>query len=88
MKGMTAEEYTISIGLARGTIMDSVQGGFLEIKGGASVLEPTHQLRLQTYLSLIENTPLTIQTTRPVGIEFGSRLNRWGVCIQAPPGVP
>jgi RHS repeat-associated protein len=77
-----------STGLARGTIMDSVQGGFLEIKGGSSVLESTYQLRLQTYRSLIENTPLTIQTARPVGAEFGQWLNRWGVSVQAPPRVP
>jgi len=68
--------------------MDSVQGGFLEIKGGGSVLESTYQLRLQTYRSLIETTPLTIQTTRPISIEFGQWLNRWGVTIEAPPIFP
>jgi len=77
-----------STGLARGTIMDSVQGGFLEIKGGSSVLDFTEQLRLQTYRSLIESTPYTIQTTRPVSIEFGQWLSRWGGRIEAPPGVP
>jgi RHS repeat-associated protein len=80
-------EYTPR-GLARGTILDSVEGGFLEIKGGASALESTYQLRLQTYRSLIENTPFTIQTTRPVGIEFGQWLNRWSVSIHPPPGAP
>jgi hypothetical protein len=69
-------------------LMDSVQGGFLEIKGGSSALESTYQLRLQTYRSVVENTPLTIQTTRPVGIQFGQWLDRWGVSIQVPPGFP
>jgi len=75
-------------GLPRGTILDSVEGGFLEIKGGRSILDSTYQLRLQTYRSLVENTPLTIQTTRPVSIEFGQWFTRWGGRIEAPPGVP
>ena len=77
-----------STGLPRGTIMDSVEGGLLEIKAGSSVLDSTYQLRLQTYRSPVENTPLTIQTTRPVGSEFGQCLDRWGVSIQVPPVAP
>jgi RHS repeat-associated protein len=75
-------------GLPRGTILDSVQDGFLEIKGGTSILDSTYQLRLQTYRSLIEITPLTIQTTRPVAPSFADWLSRWGAKVQAPPTVP
>lgn len=74
-------KYT-STGLARGTILDSVDNGYLEIKAGNSVLENTYQLRLQTFRSLVDGVPLTIQTTRPVSIEFGQWLTRWGVNIE------
>ncbi len=69
-------------GLLKGTTIDATQGGFLEIKGGSSVLDSTYQLRLQTYRSLIENKPFTIQTTRPVNQTFSDWLQRWGVKVE------
>src|SRR6185503_14937854 len=75
-------KYTQS-GLPRGTIIDSAQGGLLEIKGGTSMLNTSYQLRLQTYQSLIEGVPFSIQTTRPVNSSFMQYLQRWGVTVQS-----
>ena len=69
-------------GLLRGTTLDATDAGFLEIKGGTSTLNSTYQLRLQTYRSLIEETPYTIRTTRPVNSTFGDWLQRWGVKVE------
>lgn len=74
-----------STGLARGTVLDSVESGFSEIKSGSSTLDSTYQLRLQTYRALIEKTPLTIYTNRPVDLEFGRWLNPRGVQIEPLP---
>jgi hypothetical protein len=75
-----------SRGLARGTVLDSVEGGLAEIKSGASVLNSTYQLRLQTYRAVVEERPLKIYTNRPVDLEFGQWLNPWGVRIEPLPG--
>jgi hypothetical protein len=72
-------------GLARGTVLDSVASELAEIKSGASVLDSTYQLRLQTYRSVIEKLPLTIYTSRPVDIDFGQWLNPHGVRIKPLP---
>ena len=71
-------------GLPKGTIFDGTLGGNLEIKGGSSMLNSTYQLRLQTYRSLKTNTPLTIETTRPINPTFQNWLNRWGVSVARP----
>ena len=76
-------KYT-SGGLLRGSILEATEPGFLEIKSGRSVLNSTYQLRLQTYRSLVEDTPYTIRTTRPVNPQFRSWLERWGVTIENP----
>ncbi|MFG1459718.1 hypothetical protein V5F62_25265, partial [Xanthobacter sp. VTT E-85237] len=71
-------------GLAKGTIFDGTLGGNLELKGGSSMLDSTYQLRLQTYRSLTTDTPLTIETTRPINPAFQSWLDRWGVSVVRP----
>ncbi len=74
-------------GQVKGTIFDGVSDtGYLEIKGGRSELNSTYQLRLQTYKSLVDNKPLTIQTTRPVNPEFQKWLDSWGVKVVKPGG--
>ncbi|WP_156420451.1 MULTISPECIES: hypothetical protein [unclassified Sphingopyxis] len=73
-----------SSGLPKGTIFDGATGGNLEIKGGASMLDSSYQLRLQTYRSLKTNTPFTIETTRPINPAFKSWLDRWGVSVARP----
>jgi len=73
-------------GLARGTVVDSVESGLAEIKSGSSVLNSTYQLRLQTYRSVIEDQPLSIFTDRPIDIQFGQWLSPWGVRIEPMPG--
>lgn len=71
-----------------GTISDSAAGGgLLEIKGGSSTLNSSYQLRLQTYNSVVNNVPLTIETTRPVNPTFMNYLQNWGVTVK-PPGTP
>jgi RHS repeat-associated protein len=67
-----------------GTISDSTQGGLLEIKSGSSTLNSSYQLRLQTYNSVVNNVPLTIQTTRPVNPTFMNYLQNWGVTVRPP----
>lgn len=79
-----APRYTTT-GLARGTVLDSVDAGFAEIKSGSSTLDSTYQLRLQTYRALVENQPLTIYTNRPVDVQFGHWLNPRGVQIEPLP---
>jgi hypothetical protein len=69
-------------GQLRGTILDSVETGFLELKHGRSVLGSTYQLRLQTYRALIEGKPLTLRTKRPINPAFREWLIRWGVKIE------
>jgi len=71
-------------GLAKGTIFDGTLGGNLELKGGSSMLDSSYQLRLQTYRSLTTDTPLTIETTRPINPAFQSWLDRWGVSVVRP----
>ncbi len=75
-------------GLARGTVLDSVAGGLAEIKSGASLLDSTYQLRLQTYLSLVEKKPLTLYTSRPLTAGFGQWLDPHGVAIKPLPPEP
>lgn len=69
-----------------GTIYDASLGnGLGEIKTGSSVLNSSYQLRLQTYGSLVNDTPLTIYTSRPVNPTFSDWLTRWGVGVQPLP---
>ncbi len=68
-----------------GTISDSTTGGgLLEIKGGSSTLNSSYQLRLQTYNSVVNNIPMTIETPRPVNSTFMDYLQRWGVKVTSP----
>ncbi|WP_200955677.1 hypothetical protein, partial [Massilia sp. Root418] len=71
-------------GLAKGTIFDGTEKGYLEIKGGKSELNSSYQLRLQTYKALIDKKPYTIQTTRPVNQSFKSWLDAWGAKLERP----
>jgi hypothetical protein len=71
-------------GLPQGTIFDATQGGLLEIKSGSSVLDSSYQLRLQTYYSLKNDLPFTLETARPINPTFQSWLNRWGVTVRPP----
>jgi hypothetical protein len=74
-------------GQLKGTIFDGVlSAGYLEIKGSSSVLDSTYQLRLQTYKSLIDSQPFTIQTTRAVSPTFQKYLDNWGVKVVKPGG--
>ncbi|MDR2240738.1 MAG: hypothetical protein LBE33_09875 [Zoogloeaceae bacterium] len=69
-----------------GTIYDASLGtGLGEIKTGSSVLNSSYQLRLQTYGSLVNDTPFTIFTSRPVNPTFGDWLTRWGVEVKPLP---
>ena len=62
-------KYTM-LGIPRGTVLDSTEGGYAEIKSGHSPLRASYQLRLQTYKSVIDERPLTIYTNRPASAEF------------------
>jgi hypothetical protein len=84
-KAVVGDARYTSRGLARGTVLDSVEPGFAEIKSGASPLDSTYQLRLQTYRALVERQPLTIYTNRPVDADFGRWLNPRGVHIEPLP---
>lgn len=75
-------------GLARGTVLDSVSRELAEIKSGASPLDSTYQLRLQTYRSVVEKRPLTVYTNRPLGPGFGRRLHPHGVAVKPLPAEP
>jgi hypothetical protein len=78
-------QYT-SEGNLVGTKFDSMTGGsYLEIKSGTSPLNSSYQLRLQTYFSVVNNVPYTIQTTRPLNPTFSQYLQFWGVNVQLPP---
>lgn len=57
-------------GLYKGTVLDSTECGYTEIKSGKSPLRASYQLRLQTYKSVIDGRPLTIYTDRPTNKEF------------------
>jgi hypothetical protein len=70
--------FIIVAGLAT---FDATDAGFLEIKTGKSVLNSSYQMRLQNYRSLMENTPYTIQTSRPIN-QFKAWLDFWGVTVE------
>ena len=72
-------------GLARGTVLDSVERELAEIKSGSSPLMSTYQLRLQTYRAVMEERPLKIYTNRPVDTDFRQWLDPWGVRIEPLP---
>jgi hypothetical protein len=57
-------------GLYKGTVLDSTECGYTEIKSGKSPLRASYQLRLQTYKSVIDKRPFTIYTDRPTNKEF------------------
>jgi len=73
-------------GFPRGTILDSVEGEFAEIKSGQSALSPTYQLRLQAFRAWAESRPLKIYTNRPVDPEFERWGKPLGVAIEPLPG--
>jgi len=75
-------------GLARGTVLDSVSRELAEIKSGASPLDSTYQLRLQTYRSVVEKRPLIVYTNRPLKPGFGRRLRPHGVAVKPLPAEP
>lgn len=77
-----------SAGLVRGTVLDSVSAGLAEIKSGASPLESTYQLRLQTFRSVVENKPLTLYTSRPPRPGFGRWLDPHKVAVKPLPSEP
>ena len=83
-KAMVGDAQYTKGGQLKGTIFDSTSNGYLEIKGGASTLNSTYQLRLQTYKSVIDNQPFTLQTTRPVNPAFSNYLDFWGVNVVKP----
>ncbi|WP_230626715.1 hypothetical protein, partial [Ralstonia solanacearum] len=70
-----------------GTIYDGkpATGGLAELKNGSSTLDSSYQLRLQTYGALINDTPLTIYTGRPVNSTFSQWLKNWGVDVKPLP---
>ncbi|MCA3078637.1 MAG: hypothetical protein ING71_07615 [Rhodocyclaceae bacterium] len=67
-----------------GTIFDVTKGGFTEYKSGASMLDSSYQLRLQTYRSVTTETPFSIVTSRPVNPRFQQSLDFWGVNVVPP----
>lgn len=71
-------------GQLKATIFDGIEGGYWEIKGGTSELASSYQLRLQTYKSVVDRVPYTIQTTRPVNQSFQAYLDFWGVNVVKP----
>ena len=72
-------------GFPRGTILDSVEGEFAEIKSGGSALSTTYQLRLQAFRAWTEARPLKIYTNRPVDPEFERWRKPLGVAIEPLP---
>jgi len=62
--------------------------GLAEIKTGTHTLDSSYQLRLQTYGSVVNDTPLTIYTSRPVSPTFSDYLTRWGVSVKPLPTLP
>ena len=72
-------------GLVRGTVIDSVQKGFAEIKSGASVLGSTYQLRLQAYRSVVEDQAFKLYTSRPLDTQFARWLRPLGVKVRPLP---
>lgn len=73
-------------GQLTGTIFDSTDNGYLEIKGGSSPLDTSYQLRLQTYFSVVNNEPYTLMTSRPITPGFQQYLDFWGVNVAPPAG--
>ncbi|WP_325089071.1 hypothetical protein [Burkholderia contaminans] len=68
------------------TIYDgSTTTGLAELKNGSSSLGSSYQLRLQTYGSVVNGTPFTIYTSRPVNPTFSQYLNNWGVTVKPLP---
>ena len=82
---VVGDPHYTATGLVRGTVLDSVAAGLAEIKSGASVLDSSYQLRLQTYRALEERRPLTIYTSRPVGPDFQRWLGPHGVAVKPLP---
>ena len=74
-----------SRGLARGTVLDSTEGGLVEIKSGSSELDSTYQLRLQTYRSVIEKKRLTLYTSRIIPASLRQWLSPKGVEVRPLP---
>ncbi len=72
-------------GYARGTVVDSADRGFAEIKSGRSRLGPSYQLRLQAFRAVVEDQPLHIYTNRPVAEEFSRWLGPLGVKVEPLP---
>lgn len=72
-------------GFPRGTILDSVEGEFAEIKSGQSALSATYQLRLQAFRAWAEARPLKIYTNRPIDPEFDRWRKPLGVAIEPLP---
>lgn len=75
-------------GLARGTVLDSVEPGLAEVKSGASMLESSYQLRLQAFRAAAERRPLTLYTSRPLGPGLGHWLGPHGVRVSPLPPEP
>jgi hypothetical protein len=82
---VVGDPHYTATGLVRGTVLDSVAAGLAEIKSGASVLESSYQLRLQTFRALAERRPLTLYTSRPVGSDFRRWLDPHGVAVKPLP---
>jgi len=83
-KAMVGEPKYTPGGQLKGTIFDSVENGYLEIKGGTSELNSTYQLRLETYKATVDRQPFTVQTNRPVNPQFQKYLDFWGVKVIKP----
>ncbi|WP_244108065.1 filamentous hemagglutinin N-terminal domain-containing protein [Burkholderia ambifaria] len=78
-------KYTPSGSLVSTIYDGSTATGLAELKNGASSLGSTYQLRLQTYGAVVNGTPFTIYTSRPVNPTFGQYLNNWGVTVKPLP---
>mgnify|MGYP001617992505 CR=1 FL=1 len=76
------EEYTAG-GKLKGTIFDVTKDGLREIKSGSSVIgSRSYQLRLQTYYSVRNKLPFTLDTTRPVSPAVEEWLKSWGAKVE------
>ncbi|MDB6010071.1 MAG: repeat-associated core domain protein [Gammaproteobacteria bacterium] len=55
------------------------QDGLAEVKTGESELSSSYQRRLEVYGAVVNDTPLTIYTDRPINPTFRDYLTRWGL---------
>ncbi|WP_230943498.1 filamentous hemagglutinin N-terminal domain-containing protein [Burkholderia cepacia] len=78
-------KYTPSGSLVSTIYDGSTTTGLAELKNGSSSLGSSYQLRLQTYGAVVNGTPFTIYTSRPVNPIFSQYLSNWGVTVKPLP---